>query len=811
VMHQPHRVRKTLTPISLIRAVLLCLLLLGSQLSIGAGLLASVKAAGYSHGRGIVHSLIMPHLRTTKPQIIKKQGLAAVGPDLSVSISQSSSVAKIGQPVTFTATIVNLASASSATAAPTALITLPAGFMNASASSAGGWSFVSSGPVISATYTGALPILPGHALPAISVAATPTAIHTGNLARLQAASVVVSEVGDVNLSNNSASVQVTVADMAPAATPTIVATAVLAPTLPAINAPANSNAPVSSNAPQQLPQETPTASPAGIDLAINKTASDVSFSVGQTITYTLTVSSVGTSEVTTGTPIEVDDTIPLGLSDVSVNGGSSWSINASAALCPCGITALYSGTYPVAPSTVLPVITITGTVAATAVSPYTNTASVIVPGDVDTANNSSISSVTIAPAVGSPTAVSTETPVAGSPTAVSTETPVAGSPTAVSTETPVAGSPTAVSTVTSSPTAAPTPVAPVLDITQSHTGTSDTFSVGDPIGFTINVSNRAGTGPESQPITLFSLLPVGLSNVTATGAQWHVSVSNTTSPTAVLATYVGVYPVAPGSVLPPLTISGTLTSAAGPAFTHTVIVSSSDYQNPTHSASYVTVTVAPTQSGPGAPPTSIAGSPVAGGPGGPGGPGEPGKKGVDLQIVKSSLDGNHFKAGDTVTFFVAVSNVSDSKTLDDPSTISVEDVIPLGFNDIQVSGQDWHFKVSDSNSPSVIDANFTGTAPLLPGQTLPVITITGRVTNDAVPTLTDTATVDVEGDCNTDNNTVMYTIYVKKHHHHQQNNNNNHHNNHFNSHSAFGSAGAGFGGYPHLPLTGSDPDPRLRR
>ncbi|GLV58027.1 hypothetical protein KDH_48610 [Dictyobacter sp. S3.2.2.5] len=376
-----------------------------------------------------------------------------------------------------------------------------------------------------------------------------------------------------------------------------------------------------------------------------------------------------------------------------------------------------------------------------------------------------------------------------------------------STETPVAGSPAAPGTVTASPT----PVSPALDITQSHLGTSDTFSSGDPLSFVVNVSNNAAAGPETLPITLFDLIPVGLTNITANGPQWQVSVSNTTSPVAILATYTGAYPVAPGTVLSPLTISGTLTSAVGPAFTNTVLASSPDYQNPAHSASYVTVTVTPAPGTPGV--TGAPGAPIASGapvePAGPTGPTGPTENGPNLQIVKSSLGGDHFRVGDNVTFFVAVSNVSDSVSVDDPSTISVEDVIPIGLNNIHVEGKNWHFKVSDHDSPSVIDANFTGSAPLMPGQTLPVITITGRLTSDAVPTLTDTATVDVENDSNTDNNTVMYTIFVKKQHHHHQNNNHNNHNNHFNSHSAFGAAGAA--GYPGMPLTGSDPDPRLRR
>ncbi|GCE26365.1 hypothetical protein KDA_18490 [Dictyobacter alpinus] len=118
--------------------------------------------------------------------------------------------------------------------------------------------------------------------------------------------------------------------------------------------------------------------------------------------------------------------------------------------------------------------------------------------------------------------------------------------------------------------------------------------------------------------------------------------------------------------------------------------------------------------------------------------------------------------------------VTDSATISDPSTITVQDVIPLGASHVHAYGTNWTFSISDKTSPTVIDAHYTGTDPLGPNQTLPVITITAELTDDAVPSLTDTATVDVPGDVNTDNNTAAFTVYA---HGEEQNNNSDHQNN----------------------------------
>ncbi|GCE26372.1 hypothetical protein KDA_18560 [Dictyobacter alpinus] len=295
----------------------------------------------------------------------------------------------------------------------------------------------------------------------------------------------------------------------------------------------------------------------------------------------------------------------------------------------------------------------------------------------------------------------------------------------------------------------------------------------------------------------------------------------------------------------------------------------------------------PVGTGNGTPVGTGDGTPVGTGNGTP--PVGTGNGGPDLQIIKSAVKGDQYEVGDKVTFFIAITNVgkadgmsapntvgvsapnnpgvtvdpgnatnpntsgvtisstndtpvstagnasivskgegvTDSATISDPSTITVQDVIPLGASHVHAYGTNWTFSISDKTSPTVIDAHYTGTDPLGPNQTLPVITITAELTDDAVPSLTDTATVDVPGDVNTDNNTAAFTVYVQGE---EQNNNSDHQNNdhqnndHHNNNNEINNNNNNSSNnenvqhssehqnhqqqhhhYPGLPLTGSDP------
>jgi uncharacterized repeat protein (TIGR01451 family) len=125
------------------------------------------------------------------------------------------------------------------------------------------------------------------------------------------------------------------------------------------------------------PQKTP-----GPDLAIVKSAVPDKVKIGDTLTYTLSVSNVGDGP-TTGT-VAVFDTLPSGLDLVSVDGGPAWDCTVSGR----DITCTYeNGT--VEPGDVLPDITVVTKVNSTASVRVINTGVVNTPGDTNPLNDRS--------------------------------------------------------------------------------------------------------------------------------------------------------------------------------------------------------------------------------------------------------------------------------------------------------------------------------------------------------------------------------------------------------------------------------------
>lgn len=176
----------------------------------------------------------------------------------------------------------------------------------------------------------------------------------------------------------------------------------------------------------------------------------------------------------------------------------------------------------------------------------------------------------------------------------------------------------------------------------------------------------------------------------------------------------------------------------------------------------------------------------------------------DLFISKTHLNGNRvFRVGQRVTFLVVVGDTPTAGPVPVGSTITVTDVLPEGLRNIQVNAQGWHINTSNNRSPSVITATFNG--GVQPGQLLPVIRISGELTNQAVPSFTNTATVDVKDDACPENNTATDTICVERQQHHQQHHQQQqqqqqqHEHEHVHEHIVTGVAGVS------LPITGSDP------
>ncbi len=524
------------------------------------------------------------------------------------------------------------------------------------------------------------------------------------------------------------------------------------------------------------------------------------YEVDRTFIFDLNITNTSlTTSIDSTSGVQVKDPI-LGLTNIGITGGSAWDIISNTS----PIQANYIGP-TVAPGGVLPPLEITGIFTNDAIPVWNNTAAATdtlypntpaysglselvypstqtpTPTAIPTPTDTPIPTPTDTPIptptdtpiptptdtpiptpTDTPIATPTDTPIptpTDTPIATPTDTPIAtptDTPIATPTDTPVATpTDTPIATPTDTPIATPT-VQPQLSITNSTTGGS-TYYVGQTINFSLIITNLPSSLAnlpsnlvQSQPIIVHDAFSVGLDNIVATGSGWTINLSSMTSPAEVTATYDGPYPLAPGAILPIISISGNLTAAAS-SLTSSATVNAADDPNPPSNPSINTITILDGTATPIA--TMIP----------------------DLSVVKINLGGDHFKVGDRVTYVIIVSNGSENAPVGSPITVS--DVIPLGLSNIEVKAPDWHISVSDHTSPAVITANYNGSFPVAPGQILSPITISGTLNENAVPSLTGTATVATLGDINEGNNTATDTIFVNDNSHQDNTNKGSHQDN----------------------------------
>jgi uncharacterized repeat protein (TIGR01451 family) len=218
--------------------------------------------------------------------------------------------------------------------------------------------------------------------------------------------------------------------------------------------------------------------------------------------------------------------------------------------------------------------------------------------------------------------------------------------------------------------------------------------------------------------------------------------------------------------------------------------------------------------------------------------------GPDLSILKTHLlpeehcynncshNDRKFEVGQHLTSIILVRNNPQADAVEKGNPIIVTDVIPIGLSDIHAYGQDWNINVSDEYSPALVTATYGGSYPVGPDTTMPPIYVNGKLTQDAVPSLTDSAMVNVPGDVDTTNNIATDTVFVlqsnhQHNNHHRQDHSNSQHNNNRQDHgnnqhnnnrqdhgnsqhnnndtSTAASSNSTSSSYPALPHTGSDP------
>jgi len=151
--------------------------------------------------------------------------------------------------------------------------------------------------------------------------------------------------------------------------------------------------------------------PGAPDLAIVKSASASTVTVGDTLTYTLTVSNVGLGA--TSNPVTVTDTLPTGLTLVGVNGGTDWSCATSG----LAVTCTYLGG-AIQPGQTVGAITVTTTVLSSAPTILTNTGVVAVLGDTNPTNNQSTVKTPVTKVLGVKIPKTPATPTPTTPPAV---------------------------------------------------------------------------------------------------------------------------------------------------------------------------------------------------------------------------------------------------------------------------------------------------------------------------------------------------------------------------------------------------------
>lgn len=498
--------------------------------------------------------------------------------------------------------------------------------------------------------------------------------------------------------------------------------------------------------------------PPSVDMAIAKTATSP-FVVGQTATYQLAVTNLGTG-ATAGTST-VTDVLPAGLTFVSATG-PGWSCSNAGSTVSCTTPAGYAAG---ASSN----ITITVSVLAAAVPSVTNTGTVQTPGDGNPGNdqstiNTPVTAVDVAIAkshsaafqagqngsytitvnnVGTAATTGALTVTDNLPTGltyvsatgtgwscsaagalvtcVNATTLAVGASAPPITLTVAVGS-AAVPSVTNVATVAtpddivpgnntasdPTPVAPAptLDLAIVKTATTP-FVVGSNASYQLTVTN-VSLAPTTGTTTITDILPTGLTYVSAAGAGWSCSFASG----AVSCTNPAVLvPTASSSV----TVTVLVDAAASPSVSNTGSVASPGDANPANDRSTVTT------------PVQL----------------------LDVAIAKSHT--GNFTVGQNGTFAIAVTNVGNTPTT---GGLTVTDNLPAGLGYISATGTGW----TCSAVGAVVDC--TNPAILAPGAAAPPITLTVSVSAVAAPSATNVATVSTPGDAVSANNTASDPVTV---------------------------------------------------
>ena len=308
----------------------------------------------------------------------------------------------------------------------------------------------------------------------------------------------------------------------------------------------------------------------------------------------------------------------------------------------------------------------------------------------------------------------------------------------------------------------------VTDFDLQLVSATSSYTVGQKVTYTLTATNVSSSDYSFGAINIAdTLIASGLAQIQATaGSSWSITSIAPDSPSIFTATYTGSYPIVAGEILPPITITGILTSSALGDFVNRAVLNVDGDSDLSNNSVLLTIRVSPVSTPiaidtpteevtPTEEPTVAVTPPV----------------GPDLGINLSTESASPLQSGQPVTYDLSVVNASAADLSVVPGLVTVTDVIPVGLENIVVSGSGWSLVAGEASStqmhparslvsPTVVTAIYNASTVLPAGGALPPFQITGDVTDAALPRLTNTVSVLMPGDNNPINDSSFLTLPV---------------------------------------------------
>jgi fimbrial isopeptide formation D2 family protein/uncharacterized repeat protein (TIGR01451 family) len=493
---------------------------------------------------------------------------------------------------------------------------------------------------------------------------------------------------------------------------------------------------------------------ASADLKITKVISGAA-TAGQTATWNITVQNLGPSASVA--PVTVTDTLPTGLTNITVNGGASWNCGAITATVTCTLV----GTLSV---TTAPQIVVTGKIPSSATGNIVNSA-VVTATTTDPVNSNNTSTATTA--IGTATTLSlsktlltnpfvpgaqatyqfvvTNTGTADARTVQITDAlpdglTYAQSSTSVTPGWSCSGASTAPSTVTCSLTGA------ISAVSGSNTATVQ-IAVNVPASITSTVTNSATVSAANAPDANGSTdgTPTGSSDLTITKTHPTGSVfaGNTVTYTLTAGNSGPSDTAGTISIVDNLPINETFVSAIGsgwtctPAAQQVSCTTTAGIAVGAHSTSIQLVATVAASAGT----TTLTNNAIVSGPNTDPTPGnnvvnDPTDITTASTVTISKSGSATIVAGQDTSYTITVHNAGPS----DATAVSVVDTLPTGISPVSIASADFTCTVS-SFSCTLADMPVGTSTITVVGHVAPDVSNGTTLTNSATVTSQDTAGV----------------------------------------------------------------------